>query len=176
MKEISRRSREINSMDARRFPARGKVRGFTLVEALVALVVLSVGLLGVAGMQLSSLQTNGTAFQRTQATFLAEDIADRMRANRANALAGAYNFAFGTATPAVSAVTASNDINAWKGRIAAVLAPASSGVAAEQPDAAIAVDPATQIATIRIRWDDSKGRVTDLTTQNMVTFTMQTRL
>jgi type IV pilus assembly protein PilV len=149
---------------------RSRLRGFTLVEALVALVVLSVGLLGVAGMQLSSLQTNSTAFQRTQATFLAEDIADRMRANRAQALAGAYNFAFGSATPAVSAVTSDNDINAWKGRLAAVLAPAASGAAADQPDAAITVNPATQIATIALRWDDSKGA------NAAMTFTMTTRI
>ena len=61
---------------------RAAAAGFTLIESLVALLVLSIGLLGVAAMQLASLQANNGAFQRTQATFLAQDIADRMRANR----------------------------------------------------------------------------------------------
>ena len=47
---------------------RPRIDGFTLIESLVALLVLSIGLLGVAAMQLSSLQSNNGAFQRTQAT------------------------------------------------------------------------------------------------------------
>ena len=57
-------------------------RGFTLVEVLVALVVLSIGLLGVAALQLTSLRSNHSSAMRSQATFLAYDIIDRMRANR----------------------------------------------------------------------------------------------
>lgn len=55
--------------------------GFSLIEVLVALLVLSIGLLGLAALQTTSLQYNTGSYFRTQATFLAYDIIDRMRAN-----------------------------------------------------------------------------------------------
>src|SRR4030095_5211790 len=70
-------------------------RGTTLIETLVALLVLSIGLLGIAGMQMTSLQNNRGAHLRSQAQVLSYDIADRMRANRIAALAGGYVIAFG---------------------------------------------------------------------------------
>ena len=53
--------------------------GFTLLEVLVAVLVLSFGLLGVAGLLLATVQNNTIASQRTTATFLAQDMADRIR-------------------------------------------------------------------------------------------------
>lgn len=57
-------------------------RGFSLVEALVALLVLSVGMLGIAALYVESLRSNRTALLRTQAVTFAADMADRIRANR----------------------------------------------------------------------------------------------
>ncbi len=57
--------------------------GFTLVEILVAVLVLAIGLLGLAKLQTTGLHNGHSANLRTQATLLAYDIADRMRANRA---------------------------------------------------------------------------------------------
>jgi type IV pilus assembly protein PilV len=64
-------------------------RGFTLVEAMVALIVLSVGLLGIAALYVETLRANRTSLYRTQAVNMATDIGDRMRSNRnpANAYA-----------------------------------------------------------------------------------------
>ncbi len=56
--------------------------GFTLIEVLVATLVLTVGILGVAAMQMVSFQTNQSAYARSQATYLAQDFFDRMRANQ----------------------------------------------------------------------------------------------
>jgi type IV pilus assembly protein PilV len=56
--------------------------GFTLIEVLIAIIVLALGLLGLAGMEASSLASNQSAYNRSQATQMAYDIADRMRANR----------------------------------------------------------------------------------------------
>lgn len=56
--------------------------GFTLVEAMVALIVLSVGLLGIAALYVETLRANRTSLHRTQAVNVATDIADRMRSNR----------------------------------------------------------------------------------------------
>lgn len=58
-----------------------RVRGFTLVETLVALAVLSVGLLGAAALLLDSLRSHSTALRRVAATNLVRDMADRIRAN-----------------------------------------------------------------------------------------------
>jgi type IV pilus assembly protein PilV len=55
--------------------------GFTLIEVLVAVVILAVGLLGLASLQAVGLGNNQSAYNRSQATQLAYDIADRMRAN-----------------------------------------------------------------------------------------------
>ncbi len=60
-------------------PARG--RGFSLLETLIALVVFSLGILGLAALQGLSKKTNFEAIERTQAAFLANDIIERMRAN-----------------------------------------------------------------------------------------------
>jgi len=57
-------------------------RGFTLVEVLVALLVLSAGLLGVAAVALAGLQVNRAALAHVQAAQLAADLADRVRVNR----------------------------------------------------------------------------------------------
>jgi type IV pilus assembly protein PilV len=61
---------------------RTPARGFTMVEMLVALVVLAVGMLGVAGLFVISLRSGGTAISRMQAVNLASDMADRIRSNR----------------------------------------------------------------------------------------------
>ncbi len=55
--------------------------GFSLLEVLIALLVLSIGLLGLAGLQTLGLKFNMQSYQRTQAALLAYDIVDRMRAN-----------------------------------------------------------------------------------------------
>jgi type IV pilus assembly protein PilV len=68
-----------------------KQSGFTLIEVLVAIVVLSLGLLGLAGLQAASLRNNQTAYYRGIATQQAYDMADRLRANLAGVRAGNYN-------------------------------------------------------------------------------------
>lgn len=65
--------------------------GFTLVEILVSVLVLGIGLLGLAGLQTTGLKSNHSANLRTQATLLAYDMADRIRANKAGFDSGFYN-------------------------------------------------------------------------------------
>ena len=55
--------------------------GYTLLELLISVVVLSLGLLGVGSLQAVSVRSNFEAFQRTDASQLANDIVDRIRAN-----------------------------------------------------------------------------------------------
>lgn len=120
-------------------------RGFTLIEALVALAVLSIGLLGVAGMQIAGLRANMSAGSRTQASYLADDIVDRMRANYTAARNHDYDVALGATLAGTS--PAQKDVQAWFAELATL--PSGKG--------SIAVADTTHIATIIIQWVDSRG-------------------
>lgn len=78
--------------------------GFALVEVLVAVMVLAIGLLGLAGLHASGFRDNHGAFVRTQATYAVNDLADRMRANRAAAIAGNYEVAAAPVAPAFDCI------------------------------------------------------------------------
>lgn len=65
--------------------------GYSLIEVLVALVVLGVGLLGLASLQATSLRNTDAAYRRSQAVYYAYAIIDQMRANRSAALGGNYS-------------------------------------------------------------------------------------
>lgn len=65
--------------------------GFTMVEVLVAIVILSFGLLGLAGLQADGLRNNTSAYMRSQATLMAYDMLDRMRANLQGVKNGNYD-------------------------------------------------------------------------------------
>ena len=97
---------------------------------------MSVGLLGIAALHTASLRNNLDSAMRSQASALAADIADRMRANRDAALAPdiTYNIALGDATPTLAGTPtlAQRDLNAWRTLLAQVL-PAGTG--------AVAIDP-----------------------------------
>lgn len=73
-------------------------KGFTLFEVLIALLILSIGLLSLAGMLSTGLHSDGGAYIHTQATLLAADMAGRMRANEAGVAAGDYKSFDGTVT------------------------------------------------------------------------------
>ena len=67
-------------------------KGFTMIEVLIALLVLSIGLLGLAALQANGLRSNFGAYARSQAVILANDMTDRIRANpTAAGAAGLYN-------------------------------------------------------------------------------------
>jgi type IV pilus assembly protein PilV len=136
---------------------RNTQRGTTLVETLVALVVLSVGLLGIAALQIASLSDNRGAHMRSQASVLAYDIADRMRANRASAMANGYQIAF-TATPAAADTSlTATDIRQWKSTLGQIL-PGGDGE----------IMPDNGMFRISVRWTDSS--------QVQQTFVTRTRI
>ncbi len=55
--------------------------GLSLLEAMIALVIISVGLLGIAALQINALKQNNSAYWHSQAVWMAHDMAERMRAN-----------------------------------------------------------------------------------------------
>lgn len=153
-----------------------KQSGFTLLEILVAMLVLAIGLLGLAGLMTSSMRNNLSATHRTQATWMAYDIVDRMRANRASAVTGGYATAMGTAptcsaaAPAATLPAQDQDIAAWKSQLACAL-PAGNG--------SIVVDTKTRVATILIRWNDGRGlqdEGTSAAAMTTKTFKVETQL
>ena len=80
-----------------------KTAGFTLLEVMVALIVLAVGLLGMAGLQALGMRYGQSAYLRSQATALAYDLADRVRANPAAFVLATYNT--GTAAQKTACLT-----------------------------------------------------------------------
>ncbi len=88
--------------------------GFTLLEVLVSVIVLAIGLLGLAGLQASSMRFNQSAYLRSQATVMAYDIIDRMRANIVSARNGDYNFTVSDVTPTGTTQLADIDRQQWR--------------------------------------------------------------
>lgn len=70
---------------------RPRRRGIALMEAMIAILLLSIGALGYAALQIKGLSASSSSMWRSKASNLAYEMADRMRANRAGAVAGAYN-------------------------------------------------------------------------------------
>lgn len=79
--------------------------GFSLLEVLIATLVLSAGLLGLAGLQIAGMKTTHNSYQMQQATWLVHDLLERMRVNRAGAYAGNYNGTLDGATACGAAPT-----------------------------------------------------------------------
>jgi len=127
--------------------------GFTMIEVMVALLVLSVGLLGLASLQANGLRQNASAYMRTQAIVLANDMADRMRANPTEVTAGAYNAVIkanaGTdpgclAAPCAASDITLHDITNWYNNLD------------ELPNGTGTVTGDGRLFTITVMWDDNK--------------------
>lgn len=138
--------------------------GTSLIEILVTILIVSFGLLGVAGVVGNGLKNNHSSYGRTQASILAADIIDRMRANRreAESIGAPYDIVLLDPTPTGTSI-AERDLNAWRTALATTL-PAGSG--------AVSMDATTKKVTVTVQWDDSRSTAGSSTQ----TFLMETRL
>jgi type IV pilus assembly protein PilV len=136
--------------------------GFTLLEVLIALLVMSIGLLGIGKMMMLSARANDSAYMRSQATALAYTMLDAMRANRVAAISNGYDtaqvvpaqLACATAAPGcTSGQVAQNDTFLWNQALATAL-PNGVGtvVTATAPDKVTLAPNIT--ATITVTWSD----------------------
>lgn len=137
-------------------------RGFSLLEVLIALVILSVGLLGIAAMLSSSLKSNDSAYMRTQATVLAYNILDSMRTNLNEVQSSAYNIAIGTPAPGSAtacigssancgpAALATYDLSAWKTALATTLPEGDGSIVTTTVGG-------VTIVTVTVQWNDSRA-------------------
>jgi len=136
-------------------------KGFTLVEVLVSLLVFSIGLLGLAALQLQSLKFNQSAYQRSQASLMAYDILDRMRSNVLAARNGNYNIGLndagitttctGISSTCTSAELAEFDKFEWKQALSLTLPQGDGSIQESIP----ATTPATFVITIE--WSDDRA-------------------
>lgn len=140
--------------------------GVSLIEVLVAMLILSIGLLGMVGLQTTSLRNTQNAYLRTQATIFADDMVERMRANPQGA--GGYTAASGTLTPAClttggcsANAMALHDLADWQADLAIALPSGSGRVCADStPDdgtvAAPACDGGGDLLAIKVWWDGDR--------------------
>lgn len=134
-------------------------KGFSLLEVLVAVVVLALGLLGLAALQLTSLQGGHGAYLRAQAALLAYDMGDRIRANRG--VIDSYEFTLGD-PPACDedlapiGTLAERDVDEWLNSLACLL-PGGNG--------SVNVDSSgdTDVVEIEVRWTDRQGDADEVT-------------
>ena len=129
--------------------ARASHKGFTLLEVLIAIVVLSVGLLGLAGLQATGLRNNHQATLLTSATLQAYDMADRMRANKA--AIDSYLFTASPTAPTCTTCTAAQiaalDGSQWY-TANSILLPSGSG--------SVTKPAGSNVYTITVTWTDTK--------------------
>ncbi len=127
------------------------IKGLSLLEVLIAVIILSVGLLGIAALQANALKSNQSALQRSQAVMLANFILDAMRANRQAAIAGAYNTSSPLCiTPSPGGSLVEHDRREWILALKNNLGDAPTTCGFIQCDS-------TGLCTIRITWDDSRA-------------------
>ncbi len=115
--------------------------GFSLVEVMIALVVLAVGLLALASLQTRALSGSSGSYQRTQAVLAGNDIIDRIRANSVNVA----NYAVGFGAPPAGATVAALDLQQWKAALAAL----------PLGDGSVVVNG--QEITVIVQWDDDRS-------------------
>jgi type IV pilus assembly protein PilV len=103
-----------------------ETRGFTLIEVLISMVILAVGLLGLAAMQGISLRDNQDAYYYQQATLLAYEMQDRIRGNGSitgswTGVAASSGTACTAAAPCTADQMAANDLGYWEKSVKAIL-------------------------------------------------------
>ena len=131
-----------------------KYRGDTMIEVLVTVLILAVGVLGAAAMQVTTLKNLNSSYSISVAEIVAEDFSERMRANPVAALANGYVHSTnpGTTTDCVAnacstANLANYDIESWWATLTGVL-PAATGQ--------VTRNAGTNTFVITVRWDDDR--------------------
>lgn len=122
-------------------------KGFTLLEVLVAIVVLSIGLLAVAAMQTTAMLGNTSAMNRTYALGLAEEMVDRIRVNAGNT-PNIYN-GINTSGACGGSEPALGDCTQWQTRLQASALPNAFGTVAVTTDSPI---PKAATITVIVTW------------------------
>lgn len=138
------------------YPPRRLHQGFTMLEMLIAVLILSVGLLGIAALQTRGQQLNNAAYVRTQANLLAYEITEKIRANATyarNSAGGGYKLAGKPGTPDVlchqtictPAQLAAYDLWLWYQQLERALPDGKAVITAEAVDGGLHTQYSVQI-------------------------------
>lgn len=124
-------------------------RGMSLLEVLIAVLVLAIGLLGVAALQATALRNSQSSLERNQAVIASYTILDAMRANIVSARAGNYALARACAAPTEATADTLRDADQqdWINDMQAVMGDSACGT----------IEFAGGVYTITVDWDDSRG-------------------
>lgn len=139
-----------------------RVAGVGLIEVLVAVLVLSIGLLGVAALQATALRSSQSSLERSQGVIHAHSIFDMMRANANEARAGAYVMPM-TCTPPSGGSVSANDKETWIRSMQLDLGAEACG----------RITCAAPFCTVTVRWNDSRAGGAAASAQ---TFSMTSRI
>ena len=126
-------------------PSRYQQAGVSLLEVLIAVVVLSLGILGLVGLQMSALRNNQSSMERSMAVIESYSIVDAMRVDRDNAIDGAFDIAL--EDDPEEGTFAGNELVKWRARLILLLGPAALG----------SVDCDGANCTVVVQWNDSRG-------------------
>ncbi len=136
--------------------------GFSMIETLITVIVVAIGLLGIAGLQITSSAYSEASLQRSHAATLARELFERMRLNPAEAKAGNYNIGElpsidtncrGASTDCTAAQMMEHDLRVWSRGVRLLL---PNGAAVITTGADNGQDPVD--VTITISWDQSRGQ------------------
>jgi type IV pilus assembly protein PilV len=145
--------------------SRNAQNGVGMIEVLIAILLLSIGILGIAALQMKAISNNSSAMSRSAATINMYSILDAMRADRNNAINGQYNVTMPDPITDANCTQggtslANRQINAWRQQLQQNMGPTACG--------SINCNSATETCVITIRYDDSRASG-GLATQDIIT-------
>ncbi len=135
--------------------------GFTMMEILVTLLILAIGLLGIAALQFKAMRYSNDAFRRSQVTFLAYEIADRMRINKKNAddYISFRNFKLSNTLPPCREdvrTDAATDLDCWWNKAANALPPTALPPTIPSTTS---IGKSGELYNVVMQWQDREGVV-----------------
>lgn len=141
-------------------------RGLSLLEVLIAVLVLSIGMLGVAAMQTTNIKNSQSAHLRSVAVVLAAGMAERIRAQPQLATAGSFSLTKQCASLSAGNSLAQRELASWLNDIRLKLGEL------ETTCGAIVHDSNSRTYTVQVIWDDSRalGGLSAMTISNTVRY------
>jgi type IV pilus assembly protein PilV len=135
--------------------------GFSLIEVMISVLVLALGMLGIAALQATALRNSQNAFERSQGVMQTYSILDAMRANRPAAIIGQYDLPSWTCEPPDPDSLAMSDLGDWISSMQASLSASACGK----------IECSSENCLIEVRWDE-RGTGDEPAVQE---YTVQTR-
>jgi type IV pilus assembly protein PilV len=126
--------------------ASSRQRGVGLIEVLIAVLVLAIGMLGIAAMQSITLKNSGSAAERTQAVIEVYAMLDILRANKSSVTT--YNTAGYACAEGAASNQANDNLQGWLEQVRSNVAPSACGLVNCNASGA---------CTVGVLWDDSRG-------------------